>query len=737
MNDASVWVERIIAARKRWVAFLVVVTGLSVLGAVQVGVDNAVDIWFPDEDPALIAYHGFLDTFGNDEVVVIGVHGDGQSILTPAGLERVERVGEAATAVEGIAGVRSVVVEPVVRGTSGSLHVAPIAGPEEAQNLLQTDPLIQSLVSADGTTALVLAEMDNMGDIDTQRDGILAKLRAAVTTVDSTATFAGIGVVYAALNQASTQDAAAVIVGSYALILVLLRLFMGRWRPVFLTIGVVGLGAIWLVGLYGASGRDINMVTMVMPTLVLVIGVSDCVHMLTHVAKQPIELSPIERVRAGVGAVLWPCLFNTLTTSMGFLALATASMPVIQDLGVFCALGLVAAFLCSLVLCSIVAVLPGFLPVLRSSGRLQKTVDSMAHVAVSRPKPVLLVALLVSLISLFGASRIVVDTYSIDFLYPDHPVRINSAQIEADFGPYTPLEFVVSHPDGVRDPEILQSIADWQQAMESEPDVGWTRSVADVVQNLDQVLGQRTKGVVPTDPASVDQLLFVYEADADSDLPRFLDETDTRARVTVGVPMESARVFGATIERLTQLAKLPDGTTLEPAGYIPLYVRIMDHIVQSQISSFAWAFVVIFTLIGLLFRSVRVALISIPANLLPVLVTLGLMGLLGIRLDVATVTIAAIILGLVVDDTTQFLYRYRAIAKTVPDVPTAVHAAVRSVGLPMMITTLVLAGGFSVLGLASIKSVAYFGVLLAIALMSALLADLLVIPALLVVMARR
>ena len=131
------------------------------------------------------------------------------------------------------------------------------------------------------------------------------------------------------------------------------------------------------------------------------------------------------------------------------------------------------------------------------------------------------------------------------------------------------------------------------------------------------------------------------------------------------------------------------------------------------------------------------AIISIPANLLPVLVTLGVMGFVGIRLDVATVTIAAIVLGLVVDDTTQFLYRFRAVKETGADVVSAVRTAVQTVGRPMMITTIVLACGFTVLGLATIKSVAYFGVLLAVALVSALLADLLVIPALLVVLARR
>jgi len=736
MNRAHRMVAAIHGYR-RWLLILVaVVTGLSLFGAARVGVDNAVEIWFPSDDPALAAYHGFLDTFGNDEVVVMGVHSP-TSILTDEGLERIGAVGKAAMSVDGIARIRSIVTEPLVRGGAGTLEVSPVSDGMEAEAAILNDALASSFVSADRTTALVLAEMEAMSDIDARRDGILAELQETVLGVDPSTSFAGIGVVYAALNQASTVDAALVIAASYLLILIILRLFLGRWRPVVLTLSVVGLGATWLLGLYGGSGRSINMVTMVMPTLVLVIGVSDCIHMLVHVASQPTDLPPIERVKRGVGAVIWPCLFNTLTTAMGFLALATASMPVIQDLGVFCALGLVAAFVGSTVLCSIFAVLPSALPRISPSGWVQRLVDGFAQIAITHPMRVLAVSAVVALLSAIGVTRIEVDTYSIDFLYSDHSARVDSDRIEDGFGPYTPLEFVVHNPAGVKSPEILAAISGWQDTMELDERVGWTRSLADVVENLDRVMSGQEQGRIPDNPTSLEQLLFLFEADGDSDLPRFLDASETQARVTVGVPMASAKEFGAVLDDLLALAELPEGTHVEAAGYIPLYVRIMDHIVASQLSSFALAFVVIFTLIGLLFRSIRLAILAVPANLLPVFITLGCMGGLGIRLDVATVTIAAIVLGLVVDDTTQFLYRYREMRRQHDSIEEAVRGTVRSVGRPMLITTVVLAGGFSVLALAAIKSVVYFGLLLCIALLSALLADLLVIPALLVASDRR
>ncbi|MGB0639561.1 MAG: MMPL family transporter, partial [Myxococcota bacterium] len=254
MNRAELWVERVISAR-RWLLVLVaLVTGLSLFGASGVGVDNAVEIWFLDDDPSLIAYEDFLETFGNDEVVIIGVHATEGTLIESSGLSRIGAVGDAALGVDGIARVRSIVTEPLVRDVAGALVVAPLidgglVGPDQvvqAQRALHNDPLVGSLISDDGRTAIVLAEMESMDDIDTARDGILAELQTAVRAVEHDASFAGIGVVYAALNQAATKGAAVVILASYVLITALLWLLFRRFRAVLLTLSVVGLGAVWL-----------------------------------------------------------------------------------------------------------------------------------------------------------------------------------------------------------------------------------------------------------------------------------------------------------------------------------------------------------------------------------------------------------------------------------------------------------------------------------------------------------
>ncbi len=731
--------------RFRWTALagLAAITAVAGFGLTRVGVDNAVEVWFVDGDPSLTAYHEFQRVFGNDEVVAIAVF-DEAGVFSDAVMGRIRAVGSAAAGVEGVARVSSLATIADIRsGTDADgidfLDINDLVGPSPDWMALQrrvtTDPLYAGrLVSRDGKTALVVVQMKAMADFDARRDQVIADLRTAVAPVlgDDHRT-AGIGVIYAALNRLSTVDSGVFIVVSYALIVVLLWITFARVRAMLIAMLAVGLSAVWLMGAYGLAGRDINMVTMILPTLMLIIGISDCVHVMNYVAELSVGWTGTrtELVRRAAGFVFMPCLFNTVTTAVGFASLATAPMAVLRDLGIFAALGLVFALVIAFVLCPIALLSPHVQPVLSDSGRIQRMVDGCAHFALSRPVPVLVFTAFVSLVSALGISKIEVDTYSIDYLRDHHKVRQDSAWIESHLGPYTPLEFVVHAPNRVDEPETLAAIEKWERAMEASGDVGWASSVADVAKRLNRELRADHADVVPDDPAAIEQSFLLYTASPDVDLSRQVTGDWKAARVTVGVPVLSANDTGKMIERLTALAALPPGVTVEATGYLPLYVHMMKYIVQSQLSSFGLAFVLIFGLIATLFRSIRLAALAVPANLVPILITLGVMGFAGIRLDVATVTIGAIVLGLVVDDTVQFLYRYQHELQRQGDPSHAALVTVRAVGRSLVITAIVLALGFSVLGLAEIKSVAWFGLLTALALGTGVFGDLMVLPAML------
>ncbi len=736
-NATEGFVDRLLRLRWLLIGLVCLLSALSLVGASKLGVDNALGIWFVDGDPALEAYDAFQETFGNDEVVVITVHQQG-GVLDEAGMARVAKVGELAQGVEGIDRVLSLATIDQIRSGEDWLEVAklyqPPLGTDFAASVLDDPLLVGKLVNANGDTALVLAWMESMGDIDAKRDAILADLRGQLEQAGESPHYAGMGVVYAALNQASTVDSQVFIGASYLVIVGLLLFLFRRVGPVVLTMLVVGLAAAWLMGLYGALGHDINMVTMVLPTLMLIIGVSDCIHFLNRAVEQPEGGTRWERARAAVAFMFWPCFMNSLTTAAGFAALATASMPVVRDLGIFAAIGVLGAFLAALIGCSVGLLWRRCDPTPTPPVLITKAVDGMAALATQRPAAVLVGALVLILTGALGITRLEVDTYSIDYLKAHHPVRQDSEAIESTFGNYTPLELVVESPGALRDPELMGAVARWQDAMEAHPDVDWTRSAADTVRKLNQVLsdGEPESFAVPQDPAALEQALLLYESDPDGDLSSLVSSDEDQLRVTAGIPMVSAKAFGAILDDLLERAELPEGATITPGGYLPLYVRIMEEVVSSQVSSFALAFLVIFVMLALLFRSLRLSALAVPANLVPVVIILGVMGLAGIRLDVATVTVSAIMLGLIVDDTTQFLYRFRYEMGRLGDHTQAVEAAVRGVGRALLSTTLVLSLGFLVLGLAQIRSVSWFGVLMSLAMVCALLGDLVMLPAMIV-----
>ena len=163
---------------------------------------------------------------------------------------------------------------------------------------------------------------------------------------------AGVGVILHALNKASTQDSILVLLAANILIFLLLWAFFRRVAPVLLTLGVVGVATVWLMGAYGWAGLAINTVTLVMPTLVLVICTADCVHLLRHAADLPEALSPRERAVQTVGFLLRPCGVTTLTTALGFVVLGASPMPVVRHLGLFSALGLVFGLVAAVVGCT-------------------------------------------------------------------------------------------------------------------------------------------------------------------------------------------------------------------------------------------------------------------------------------------------------------------------------------------------------------------------------------------------
>ncbi len=287
-------------------------------------------------------------------------------------------------------------------------------------------------------------------------------------------------------------------------------------------------------------------------------------------------------------------------------------------------------------------------------------------------------------------------------------------------GPYVPVDFIVSAPADVLSADILDAVQAWQVKVVSEGGIGWTWSLLDA-------LGIQQDVAPSSLPAGqIDSRLERIRRFSPRTIASML-AGDTQLRVSFGAEVMSARTVRELMDRVQAYAEFPEGVELRHAGYTPLYTRIVDEIVSSQLRGFSSALSLIVILLGLGMRSMRRVALAIPASLFPVLLTLGLMGLTGIPLDVATATIATVILGLVVDDTVHIL---RPPAdRTSVSLSDSLLASSQKSGGTLMITSVILCLGFLVLGLAEIRSISWFGLLTSFATAVAIITDLL-LPAL-------
>lgn len=700
-------VNRIVSAivRRPWRVLAiaaVVLVGLA-LPAGGVPTDNSLAVWFVRDDPALERYRSFLGEFGNDEVVVIAYR-------SPAGIT-VEEMS-----LQRAAGERLLAVDGVARVLSAASLLALAPGPAEGAAGVRR----LGLATEDGVLAMY-AWLEPREDLDARRGAILddmeAGLAATLGVAGRSVRLAGVGVLYEGLNRQTEQDASLFLGLAILVMAGLLRLVLGRWSAVALALAAPLAATLAAVGLVGWTGRSMNVVMAALPALVLVIGVAGAVHIFLEwfrARRESEPTTPAERralASTVVARMAVPTLFAALTTGLGFLALVSSRMAVIRDLGMFAAAGVLMVWALTVLACAAgLSLLDIPAPERAFGGRIQRRLAKLGPTLLQRRLAVWAGFGVVAAVLLVGASRVVVDTHTIGLLPERNRVVQDDRWIEENLGAYTPLEFVVRPPGGqVLSPETLAGIRRWQATVEPHPGVSRTLAVTDLL----ALTGR---------PAP---------ADADDDLSDYLSADRSATRVTAFVPMGTARDFTAALAALAAEGDRALGAagSFTPAGYLPLYVRIIDYTVSSALVGLGLAFLAVFIVLALLLRSWRTVLAAVPSNAFAVVAVFGVMGWVRIPLDIATATVGAIVLGIAVDDTVHFLHRYRAAVAAGAAEPAL--DALTGAGPALVLTSMVLALGLGVLTAAGSLSIVYFGALTALAVSAALVADLLLLPTLL------
>jgi len=711
----------------------------------NIKIDNSLEVWFLKNDPTLMNYNEFKDIYGNDEVIIAWIKPE-TSVYDKNFVDKIYEISKKMESYDLINRVISITKAPYIDSKGDELIVEDMVNKKPDHNFKQgelkrrlfSNPLWKKLIfNKDKTAVLMLIEPVVGNDMDAERPQIIGFVEKALKGLNYK--LAGMGVVYQELNRISLNDTSLFSSLAYLILISSLFIFFRRFSIVIVATLTIIFSSLIFLGIFGLSGQSFNMFSAILPTLIIILCLADIIHVFSHYDK---EKPGEKRLQTTLSYVLIPCLFTTLTTGIGFSALVSSPMAVLVNFGIFASLGVFLAYFVSMIISS--AVLASEKTAIASKGQskikndfLDKIIQKIIKLNIKHYKTIVILGIILLFINIIGILKLEVDTFSMNFLLDSNQVKKDSYFFENDYGYYVPLEVRLApkHPDGVKNPDFLKKLSLLQKDLDKNPELAKSTSIADIVKQLNKVLTDNTEDsyTIPETNEAVAQELLLYEMDKDNDISYFVDTMYKETRLTIRIPMESSKEMEKKIELVKSKIRtiFNDSVSITFGGYIPLYVKMMDYIMQSQIKSFLIAFCVIFVIIGLLFRSFKVILTGIIPNILPIILTLSFMGFCGINLDIATVTIAAIAIGISVDDSIHFIFMYNLQRQRGKNVSQAIDHTLKTSGKAIITTSFLLIAGYLVMIFASVKSVIFFGLLIGISMLSALICDLILLPSIL------
>jgi hypothetical protein len=607
-----------------------------------------------------------------------------------------------------------------------------------------------TLVSKDGRVGAIVVQLASSDSRTTST--VVPALQAALAPFEAQGFrfhLAGDPVDFAVAGGALQRETPRIVPLMVLLIGAIIYALLRSWRLTLVVFATTGLAVLWAMGAMGWLGWPQSELTQALAPAILVIGICGGIHVVARYTSladaDPHADRPalVCRVAREIGPASVIC---TLTTIAGFLSFSTSEFASFLRFGAVASIGLVAALVIDFTLLPILMIRVPLEPV--RSGSLSGAWDRALHLIVRvserRSSLILVASGILLFVSGVGVARLEVDVDERKLFGENNPVVHWAEFVERNLRRSDTLEIELDAPEGasVLDPGGMAVVEDVAAKLPSIEGLGRVRSILDPLRRLNQVLHDDDAAHYRTGEtgAANRQLLLVLSLDEATQPDLWIDLSERRVRLSVEADAVSKTRRIAILEEVeAKLATaLPAGWSYELTGPFALYLDLVREMQDTQIDSFLTSLISVSGIFWLFlwmtgsppFTALWWAFVGMIPNVLPVIATLGAMGLWGIPLDVGTIMVGAIVLGIAVDDTIHFLTHYRGERNAGASPHDAIATTMRRSGRAIVTNSLALALGFFALTLSSWQSIASFGLLSGIAILVALAAELLVLPAL-------
>ncbi|MDE0098591.1 MAG: MMPL family transporter [Truepera sp.] len=749
-------IANLVVNRSRSVILVfVVLTGIFGYGLTRLEMDDSLDVLQPDDSPAAELNAEIEETFGARPLNSIAmVEGE---IYTPQSLEALRHLTSELEVIDGVVDVLSVANSTRMIDDDGLLLIEDLL-PEGAltdddvtalKSYLQSSYTYRDglLVSNDGRYATFIIEVDEDADII----AVAAAIKEAFAkSWSGNIFFAGEAAIQTDMQLSIQRDLPLLTLLAAGLILVFLFLNFRTTRGVVLPLLTVLFGAVSAMGTIALVGMGLTSLSVVAPIAILAVGSSFSLHLLgryhfelSRDSDRSFSLHLLERyyfeqsrgndrlraVRLMLEETGLGVLISGLAISAAMLTFLTSETAAVRGLGVTTALGVLGALAASLFL------LPSLLchlPTPKRSDEPERTrvlggfLRWLAH-GIARTRIVVLgIAAVIIIIAVIGAIRIQANTAVVDFFPKNAPTRKSIEVIEDTFGGSTQVQIRVTGDLG--DPELLQRMLSFQERARAIDGIGPSTSIATIYRNLHEVLAGE-EGMPQTREAAAQELL-IYQFSGDvQDISELVTLDNSQGIISVTAKAMSTKRTAAVLKDLQALADeiFAGSATIEYAGQVIDNVSSERAILKDFILSLTLAITLV-VIIDSLVRSVRAAIITVLALLITIALQYGILGYLGIDLDVATMLLGALAIG-VGDYAIHLTVRYMEERRRGLEPGAAMEEAMVSSGRAIFFTALTLGAGFAPLMLGGIVPIQRLGTLMVVTVVSVGVASLTLLPA--------
>ena len=733
-------------------AFLIIICS-SILQIQNFSLDASSESLSLDGDNNLELYFSTQETFGSDESLVISYSTKEGTVLSKNQLISLKSLRDDLLNIDGVSSVISILDVSLFQSPPLSLvelasDVYTIENGKADQSLVaqefKNSPLYaNNLVSTDlKTTALIIPLATDDPRVIMDDELLKALIKNIRLTMDGYRDQANLflGGVPMIRNDVINFIRSDLIVFSLAVVLtmtLMLSILFRKIRWVIIPISISIIGALFMTGLISAIGWKVTVISANFFSLLLVMTLSVIIHLVVRyreISKQNLKQNNSDTIRETLSQMIRPCIYTVITTIAAFVSLTTSNVQPVIDFGLMMSIGVTVAFILAFIGFAIVmSLLPTPKPSNESENNL--ILQKLALITDKKGKSLIISFAIVAFIAIFGVNKLSVENSFINYFKKNTEIYQGLNFIDKELGGTIPLEIVFNDLASAywADSSLREEFHEVHNYLDSLPSIGKVLSIDTFM----QVLKDANDGKAPNG------FLLILGKNNMPDFaksqvlkPHISDETDQIRMV--------ARVKETTSElQRNQLIIDIKKTLLEDfyfneddfyfTGTFSLYNNLLQSLFSSQIKTVFTVFSIIFVLFLIVFRSISIAIIAVIPNIIPSLLILGVIGIVGIPLDIMTITIAAIAIGIGIDNAIHYISRFKSELLMDGDYVSAMYKAHNSIGVSMFYTAATVAIGFLVLILSHFIPSIYFGIFMAIAMLSAVIVNLTLLPKLLLI----